>query len=140
MLGCVTNSSSADVQRSRGTTGGGELEYHPTLPPSRPITGGYQPTQRGTLAGGETSVTRAEEWSPRPNIPRAVPGQPSAPAAQLRNPALWVNGGGSLEHLTVREVWGTLWDAGKSVLGLHKTYYSTSVEARDKGTQGASCL
>lgn len=63
MSGCVINSSSADMQRSRGTIGGGEPEYHPAPPPPRPITGQHQPIPWGTLAGGETSARQAEEWA-----------------------------------------------------------------------------
>jgi len=92
MLGCVINSSSADVQRRRGTRGGGEPEYHPAPAPPWPITGDQQPTQRGTWAGGETSVTQAEEWSPCPSTPQGCPKTAIIPRGPAGKPSIMSQG------------------------------------------------
>lgn len=67
-LGCVRNSSSAAVERSRGTIGGVEPVNHPALASPRPLTGEHQPIQWGTWQG-EKPLQDSQRNEPLPMHP-----------------------------------------------------------------------
>lgn len=86
--GCVRNSPSAAVARSRGTIGGVEHVNHPALAPPRLFPGEHQPIQGGTWQG-EKPPQDSQRNQPRPTRPQGCPRTASSPAGTPSTTGLW---------------------------------------------------